>query len=52
MAQIDAGQPASVIQGTVDAHIWFDYPQAKYLWEEAMPLGGTGLAITQLTPET
>jgi hypothetical protein len=50
--QIDSGQPVAVVQGTVDAHVWFDYPRVAYLWEEAMPLGTTGLAITQLTPET
>jgi hypothetical protein len=38
------------MQGRVDANIWFERPAASELWEEVMPLGGTGRAITQLTP--
>lgn len=49
--QLDRGEQGDLVSGTVDAYAWFDYPRAKYLWEEAMPLGNTGIVITQLTPE-
>lgn len=50
-SQIAAGENVEIVKGSVDAHVWFDRPRAEYLWEEVMPLGRTGVAITQLTPE-
>ena len=40
------------IEGSIETTIWFPYP--KYhgrLWEEAMPLGNTGLVLTYMTLE-
>jgi hypothetical protein len=48
--KIRHGGPAERIASRVDADIWFDRPGAAELWEEVVPLGGTGRAITQLTP--
>lgn len=40
------------IEGSVDATIWFPYPDYDgKLWEECMPLGNAGLALTYLTLE-
>ncbi len=39
----------SIIDGGVDATIWFDRPYRWRLWEEAMPLGKTGWVLTYLT---
>jgi hypothetical protein len=50
--RINRGEACEVVSGTVDAQVWFQWPRSKYLWEEVMPLGNTGVAITQLTPES
>jgi IrrE N-terminal-like domain len=39
------------MEGGVDADIWFERPYRRRLWEEAMPLGYTGLVLTFLTAE-
>lgn len=39
------------MEAGVDADIWFDRPYRPRLWEEAMPLGYTGLVLTFLTAE-
>jgi len=40
------------IEGSVEATTWFPYPHYHgRLWEEAMPLGTTGLVLTYLTLE-
>lgn len=40
------------VEGSVDATTWFPYPRyGGQLWEEAMPLGNTGLALTYMTLE-
>jgi hypothetical protein len=44
------GGPAEPIASRVHSEIWFDRASATELWEEVIPLGGTGRAITQLTP--
>lgn len=36
-------------KGPVDADVWFERPYRRRLWEEAMPLGYTGLVLTFLT---
>jgi len=42
----------SLAEGSVDAEVWFERPfYRKGLWEEAMPLGCTGLVLTYLTLE-
>jgi Zn-dependent peptidase ImmA (M78 family) len=38
-------------EGTVNAAIWFDNPYCDMLWEDVLLLGGTGFAITLLTPD-
>lgn len=44
------GGSAEPTEGVVDAEVWFDRPYyKKQLWEEAMPLGVTGLVLTYLT---
>lgn len=48
--KIRHGGPAERIASRVDADIWFNRPGAAELWEEVLPLGGTGRAVTQLTP--
>jgi hypothetical protein len=48
--RIRNGGPAERLACSVDADIWFERPGAAELWEEVLPLGGTGRAITQLTP--
>jgi len=37
------------VEGELDATVWFDRPYKDRLWEEAMPLGYTGLVLTYLT---
>jgi len=37
------------MEGRVEADIWFERPYRPRLWEEAMPLGYTGLVLTFLT---
>ncbi len=39
------------MESEVDADIWFERPYRRRLWEEAMPLGYTGLVLTFLTAE-
>jgi hypothetical protein len=47
---VSDGGSAEPVEGLVDAEVWFDRPYyKKRLWEEAMPLGGTGLVLTYLT---
>lgn len=35
-------------EGTVEADVWYDRPYCDRLWEEAMPLGNTGMMLTFL----
>jgi len=49
-ARIRADGYAKKIEGRVPAGLWFEWPRAAYLWEEAMPLGQNRV-ITQLTPD-
>lgn len=49
--RLRCGESCDVVSGTVDSHVWFEWPKADDLWEEVMPLGNTGVVITQLTPE-
>jgi hypothetical protein len=39
-------------EGGVDAELWYDRPWRKDLWEEAMPLGKTGLVMTFLVHDS
>ena len=45
------GEDPEKISGRVLASRWFQWPKREYLWEEVTALGGTGRAITQLTPD-
>jgi hypothetical protein len=47
---VRCNEPTELLSGRVDADVWFSRPGADHLWEEVMPLGGTGRVITQLTP--
>jgi hypothetical protein len=38
-------------EAEVDADLWFERPYRRRIWEESMPLGYTGLALTFLTAE-
>jgi Zn-dependent peptidase ImmA (M78 family) len=49
---IHNGTATGKIEGSVAANVWFDMPRARYLWEEARPLGNTGRVITQITIES
>lgn len=47
LAQSTGGE---IVSGAVKPLKWFDNPRHDgYLWEEAMPLGNTGLVLTYLT---
>jgi hypothetical protein len=48
--KINAGEVVRTVEGRVRADIWFKWPKATYLWEEAMPLGRNRV-ITELTPD-
>ncbi len=48
-AKIHAGEPTETIEGRLPAEVWFKWPKAAYLWEQAMPLGRNRV-ITELTP--
>ena len=37
--------------GGVASEVWFDSRRTMPLWEESVRLGGTGLALTFLTPQ-
>lgn len=45
------GETPEKISGRVLASRWFQWPKREFLWEEVTALGGTGRAITQLTPD-
>ncbi len=48
----DSPEDLSAVEGAVESDVWFERPYyRKELWEEAMPLGYTGLALTYLTLE-
>jgi hypothetical protein len=47
---IGAAGPSGVVEGEVDAEVWFDGRWGK-LYEEAVILGGTGLTLTYLVRE-
>jgi hypothetical protein len=49
--RLRSGQDAEPVDGPVDAAAWYDRPYRERLWEEAMPLGQTGLVLTYLTLE-
>lgn len=40
------------IDGSVEAKVWFERPFPQSIWEDAMLLGGTGFALTMLTPDS
>ncbi len=48
--KLRAGEQPGKIDGRVPAELWFKWPKANYLWEEAMPLGQNRV-ITELTPD-
>jgi len=48
---IESGAAAGAVEGATDARAWYERPYRQQLWEEAMPLGRTGLALTYLTLE-
>jgi len=51
-ARMGASDDLSLVEGSVDADVWFEHPYyRKRLWEEAMPLGYTGFVLTYLTLE-
>lgn len=49
--RIRDGETPKKISGRVLASRWFQWPKREYVWEEVTALGGTGRAITQLTPD-
>ena len=49
-AELYAGAQPGKIEGRVPAEVWFKWPKADYLWEEAMPLGQNRV-ITELSPD-
>jgi hypothetical protein len=49
-SHILAGEQTEKIEGRVPAEVWFKWPKADYLWEEAKPLGQNRV-ITELTPD-
>ena len=46
---IEAGGMPPLESFAVDASIWYERPYRRFLWEESMPLGRTGLVLTYLT---
>ena len=50
-AKIENGPTLKREEGQVDADLWFDRPWRRRVWEEAMPLGYTGLVLTFLVPD-
>ena len=46
---VESEDPDARVEGELDATVWFDRPYPERLWEEAMPLGYTGLVLTYLT---
>ena len=49
MATTDDANP---VEGGVEPTAWYEKPfYRKRLWEEAMPLGSTGITLTYLTLE-
>ena len=42
------GTDNAFAEGEVDAEMWYERPYRRNLWEEAMPLGNTGLVLTFL----
>lgn len=45
----DISACAEVIKGTVEPSVWYERPRCEgMLWEEAMPLGSTGVVLTLL----
>lgn len=47
-AKLDRGPTLDHEEGEVESHWWFDKPWRDHVWEEAMPLGYTGLVLTFL----
>ena len=47
--RLEAGDNLDLVEGTIDAEVWFERPYRERLWEEAMPLGQTGLVLTFLS---
>lgn len=45
------GDSLERVEGATAAHTWFERPYRNRLWEEAMPLGYTGMVLTYLTLE-
>ena len=44
------GQEADPVEGSTEPSVWYERPfYHKLLWEEAMPLGSTGIVLTYLT---
>lgn len=43
------GRDSSPLEGTTLAARWYEKPYRRIVWEEAMPLGNTGLVLTYLT---
>jgi hypothetical protein len=50
-AKLENGPTIEREEGHADADLWFDRPWRRRVWEEAMPLGYTGLVLTFLVPE-
>jgi len=49
--RLDREKTLERMEAGIDADIWFERPYRPRLWEEAMPLGYTGLVLTFLTAE-
>jgi IrrE N-terminal-like domain len=49
--KLASGRTLDREEGHADAHMWFERPWHRRVWEEAMPLGYTNLVLTFLVPE-
>lgn len=49
--KLDRGPTLDREEGSVESHWWYERAYRRRVWEEAMPLGYTGLVLTFLVPE-
>jgi hypothetical protein len=47
--RLEASDSLDPVEGKIDAPVWYEKPFRDRLWEEAMPLGYTGLVLTFLS---
>jgi hypothetical protein len=49
--QLNMTGSSEPVEGRVASGVWFERPRREWLWEEAMPLGQTGLVLTFLAAD-